>query len=59
MNEMMITGWFYLETECDNNADAVEEFRRKCREVGINADNIDSVIIRNQCGEDITCMERV
>ena len=56
-NELMVTGWFYMDTYCTTNEVAVRQFRAKCESVGINADNIQNAIIRNSDGEDITTME--
>lgn len=59
MNEMMIKGWFYMNTDATDNAIAIQEFRDRCRSVGINADNVTSVVIRDENGIDITMEEDV
>jgi len=57
MNEIIVSGWFYLKTETTDNETAVKEFRKACERVGINADNISSVVVRDEDGDDITVME--
>lgn len=56
MNEMMITGYFYLPTTATTNDEAYADFIHRCREIGMNADNIQSIIVRDEDGEDITQM---
>ena len=40
MNEMMVTGWFYLPTMATTNEEAYADFVHRCREIGMNCDNI-------------------
>ena len=54
MNEMMVTGWFYLPTMATTNEEAYADFVHRCREIGMNCDNIQSIIVRDKEGEDIT-----
>lgn len=58
MNEMMVTGWFYLPTTAKTNEEAYADFIHRCREIGMNADNIQSIIVRNEDSEDITQMKQ-
>lgn len=57
MNEIMVSGWFYLKTDATDNETAVKEFRKACEKVGINADNIRNAIIRDEYGDDITRLQ--
>ena len=56
MNEMMVTGWFYLKTDATTNEEAYEDFVRQCKIIGLNCDNINSIIVRDSDGADITQM---
>ena len=56
MNEMVVTGWFYLPTTATTNEEVYKDFIHRCREIGMNPDNIQSIIVRNSEGEDITEM---
>lgn len=58
MNEMMVTGWFYLLTTATTNEEAHNDFLHRAREIGMDIDNIESIIVRNSDGEDITQMKR-
>lgn len=57
MNEVRVEGIFYMQTTVTTNDDALREFRDKCEQVGINADNIFNVIIRDEDGNDLTKMQ--
>ena len=57
-NEMTITGWFYKNTSAVDNATALAEFNEACEIIGINDDNVQSVIIRDTEGNDITKLEK-
>ena len=59
MNEMMIAGWFYMPTIAETNEGAMRDFRHRCREIGLNYDNAQDIIVRDQDGNDLTKMERV
>ena len=59
MNEMKIEGYFYMNTNTTDNAIAIQEFQDRCKSVGINADNVTSVVIRDENGIDITMEEDV
>ena len=59
MNEMMITGWFYMPTMARTNREALRDFRHRCREIGLNYDNAKLIIVRDQDGNDLTQMQRV
>lgn len=59
MNEMMITGWFYMPTMARTNEEALRDFRHRCREIGLNYDNAQGIIVRDQDGNDLTRMQRI
>ena len=58
MNEMMVVGLFYLDTMATTNEEAYKDFVHRCREIGMNCDNIQSIVIRNSEGENITQMRQ-
>lgn len=58
MNEMRVEGWFYLPTTATTNEEAYNDFIHRCREIGMNADNLQSIIVRDEEGNDITTMEK-
>lgn len=51
MNELMVKGWFYLNTHEGNVKDAIEDLRESYP--GLNTDNIEYAILRGEDGEDI------
>ena len=59
MNEMMITGWFYMPTKAKTNEEAMRDFIRRCGEIGLNFDNAENIIVRDSDGEDLTTMQKV
>ena len=54
MNEMIVTGWFHLPTTATTNEEAYADFVHRCREIGMNCDNIQSIIVRDKDGNDVT-----
>ena len=59
MNEMMITGWFYMPTTATTNEEAMRDFRHRCLEIGLNFDNAENIIVRDSDGDDLTMMQKV
>lgn len=49
---MMITGYFYMHTNANTNEDAY-----RSREIGLNIDNITSLVVRDKNGDDLTAMK--
>ena len=58
MNEMMFTGYFYMPTMANTNEGALADLLHRAREIGLNIDNISSIIVRDKDGEDITQMQQ-
>lgn len=58
MNEMIVAGWFYLPTTATTNEEAYDDFLRRAKEIGMNIDNIESIIVRNSDGDNITQAKR-
>ena len=54
MNEMKVMGYFYLPTIATTNEEALVDFTHRAREIGMNIDNITSIIVRDSNGDDIT-----
>lgn len=53
MNEMLVTGYFYLKTDATTNEEALADFQKACKEVGIDPD-VTSIVVRDKDGEDLT-----
>ena len=51
--EAMISGYVYFKTNKTSAIDALEEFKSRCEEAGINADNMDSIELRDDDGNTI------
>lgn len=54
MNEMLVTGYFYMKTCTTTNEDALAAFLKACEGTGIEAGDITSIVVRDKDGEDLT-----
>ena len=53
MNELMIKGWCYWKTDKTTAKEALDEFHRVCEKIGIDSDNMECAILRDEDYEDI------
>ena len=54
MNELMVKGWLYFETNKETAEEAYDELIEKLNSVGVNGDNMrELIVLRDEYGDDV------